>query len=263
MRQRLHCGKIETGGANTTTTNGASASLTAPNTKSAWVELIASTAFDAGGMILAVIHSSTDRDTLIDVGVGAASSEIVIASNLCFAGGARTQLFPIPITIPAGTRIAYRFQCPNSAATMNATVMMLADGSYIGRIDTYGANTADSGGVSIDPGATANTVGAYSELASSLTYDVKGFLLGIGNQDNTGRTACQWLAQLGIGAASSEQVIMNNIFLACVGFHNVWPMLIGPIWMPLPAGSRVAMAAQCSITDATDRLFDAIFYGLS
>lgn len=263
MRRRPHWGRAETGGADTAATNGTLASVTAANAKGAWAELIASAARDAGGLILSVIQSSTDQDALIDIGVGGAGSESVIAANLCFAGGQRTQLFPIPIAIPAGSRVAYRFQCTNSAVVMNATVTLLAGDSYIGRVDTYGANTADSGGVSVDPGAVAHTVGEYSELAAALTYDIRGFMIGITNQSNTGRTACQWLARLGVGAALSEQVIMNNIFLTCLSFHNMWPMLIGPIWMPIPAGSRVALAAQCSITDATDRLFDAIFYGLS
>jgi len=39
------------------------------------------------------------------------------------------------------------------------------------------------------------------------------------------------------------------------------PMTVGYFQRKIPAGTRIAARAQCSGTDATDRLFDVLLYG--
>jgi len=266
-------GPVETAGAATGTSTGTTvtASGTA-NTKGSYAQLVASTARESAWLMVMLAGPGAAIDNLIDIAVGAAASEVVIASNLYSGGGDGTanqgSYYMLPISVPVATRIAARSQ---SSTVSNAleVALLLGSGSWkhtppFGRLTTYGADTADSGGTQVDPGATAHTKGAYAQLVASSTNPVKALTLAIGNKLNSVRTNAVWLVDVAIGAAGSEQVIVSNIMLDCNASNDlVAPQVMGPIPVPeIPAGTRIAVRAQCSITDATDRLFDAIIYGL-
>lgn len=130
----------------------ASTSLTAvdpggtANTKSAWVQMTASTGIDIRWLMFCVSRggSSTSASTryLVDIGTGGAGSETVLVAN-AFAVAAIAGDYAIPRTfgfavdIPSGTRIAARIQ---SSSTVS--------GDRVLDVAVYGANAADvaSGG---------------------------------------------------------------------------------------------------------------------
>ena len=266
--------RFETVGAVTASSTGTSltASGTA-NTKGSYVELVASTAFNAHGIFVQLNNAAeTFRDYLIDVAVGAAGSEVVIAENLFSGSGDGVPSadgcgYLLPVSIPAGTRLAARCQAAAASNIIRILVVLLGEGFItppgLGRVTTYGANTADSGGVQIDPGGTAHTKGAYSEIIASATNPIRQLTIIIGGQNNNLRTAATWLVDVAIGAAGSETVLIANLMLNCsASVDIVQPQTFPPLGVNVPAGTRLAARAQCSIIDATDRLIDIFVYGV-
>jgi len=241
------------------------------NTKGTpWTELIASTLRPSIGMLL-TLGDTSNVDQLIDIGIGAAAFEVVIISNIEFGQGltgiAHLEHVFIPFSIPAGSRISTRIQSVSPSGVCAVAVTMVygetAPGSIPSKATTYGANTADSGGVSVDPGATADTKGVYSEITASTTSPIRWLLISLGNQSNAIRTYCRWFVDLAIGAAGSEVVVIPNIPVRASSVADgIFGSLIS-LPCTIPVGSRIAIRAECSINDATDRLFDAVVTGFS
>lgn len=239
------------------------------NVKGAYTELLTSAAYDAQGFFIWMMKSGhTDADVLVDIAVGAAASETIIVDNLVGPGSGNSACtqFYIPIPIPAGTRISARCQATAISNISKIGVILCSDhplGWSGGIIATYGADTADSGGVSVDPGAVGNTKGAYSELAASLTYDTKAIILAIGEQNNFVRSTSGQRLDLAVGAAASEVIVIPDILMQVGAAADQYMPRSFHFRLNLPAGSRVALRAQASTTDAADRLFDVVLYGVS
>ena len=175
--------------------------------------------------------------------------------------------FTFPVHIPAGTRISARQQGKAGSSITYIEIYCLGSNNYLSipqqsKITTYGADESDSGGVSIDPGGTANTLGAYSEITASCG-NIKSFFFAVGQQVNTARTDAYFHLDISVGAAGSEVVVLPGYtLLADSGLD-----MVSPVWSPIfpisiPAGTRISARASCSINDATDRLIDLIVYGI-
>lgn len=237
------------------------------NTKGSWVQLVASTAFHSTAVGLQFKTPGTASNQLLDIGVGAASSETVLIPDVLVGMPANVGYWLwFPVGIPAGTRVAARVQ--SSTASMVTTVgfQAMASGfvpsSPLGGCTTYGAATADSGGTSVDPGGTANTKGSWTQLAASTTGVTRAVVLALGNQANTTRTAADQLFDLGVGAAASEQVVVADVYSRQNTAGNFFPPMAGPFFVDVPEGSRLSVRMQSSITDATDRLIDVALHCL-
>lgn len=241
------------------------------NTKGAWVELSASTPVAAQGILVQMGGvGGAATNVLFDLGVGPAGSEIVILGNFLQnynvnACAYRAHALFLPIGIPAGTRLAIRSQGALKAGVAWVSINLVAGGLLfpmpLSQIDTYGANTGTSGGTSIDPGATINTYGAWVQLSASCN-DLKMLFMAIGSQNNTGTSAALWRVDVGIGAAGYEYAVISQLELGSGITGAVCPPSMGPFPVHIPAGTRIAVRAQCSINDATDRLFDIVLYGM-
>lgn len=244
------------------------------NTKGSWTELIASTARPANSMLVEISQGgvTVPADLLLDLAIGASGSEQIIIPDLTVSNGSSlhyTRMSPlhIPLSIPAGTRIAARCQSSWTTDSLRVQVTLLSGGwnapAPLAVMTAYGVNTADSGATSIEPGGTAHTKGSWVQITSSTTRDTRALIIGLGNQGNQSRSNQQWLLDIGTGAAASERVIIAD--QALTGSTNddlVGPSHIGPIAVFIPAGTRIAARAQCSLTDATDRLFDLAIHTL-
>lgn len=249
-----------TGGVRTT-----SASATA-HVKGAWNELVASTAEDYDCLLFMFGQVTSNTSHLIDVGIGGAGAEQVIVADLHTSQGNNTsEWFTIPRAIPAGTRIAVRSQCSTASSQFRSAVMGVKGGFLYpqggGDIVTMGAAAADSGGTSIDSGATANTYGAWVQLAASTTGDLKAMTVRTGGKNNTTPTTGQGLLQIGVGAAAAEVGLFEVPLITGTALDNYGPC--PSFWFPVdvPAGSRIAARWMASYTDATDRQMDVVAYG--
>lgn len=266
---------FESGGLNAATTNSSvTLNATVNHTKTGWSQLIAATAEDSHGFLLSVsCPNGFSALHLVDIGIGGAGSEVVILGNHFFDGrrlsgsGGYEQYF-IPLFIPAGSRVAARYQTNLNAEDLNVIVQLMA-GDFLlpqayQKIETIGADTATSRGTDVDPGATANTKGAWSQLIASSAGDWAGFYLVIGWSDNSAvGVHTRFMIDVGVGAAASEVVLLPDWFanVEIVGDRQVVKQ--SPVFfIPIPAGARVAVRAQSNNTDATDRIFDLAIYGL-
>jgi hypothetical protein len=262
--------RVSAFGVDTSTSDGVSvtASGTA-NTKGAWTELIPSTGHSATAIEVSFNHSSLLSGTfLLDIGIGASGSETVLVPDLLFSGN--WQGFPapalLPITVPAGTRLSARVACSTASAVARVSGHLFTGGfdapSPRSLITAYGVNAAGSNGTSVDPGATAHTKGAWTQIAASTSAVARTLLVGIGIGNNAAVTTATWLCDVAVGASGSEQILIPDYHVNVAAIETIGPSLSPPIPVSVPAGSRLAARAQC-ITDATDRLLFFILYGVS
>lgn len=262
-------GRWETIGADTANSRGTSINVAgSANTKGAWTQLIASTAFQAAGIIIRLGKNTALADILVDIGVGGSGSERVIVENLLITGRDDVAAaYQLPVVIPAGSRLTARCQA-SSVISLEVYVSAMLPGAPflpgapLGRVTTYGAATADSGGVGIDPGGTAHTKGSYAQITASTTNRLRLLLVGLGIQTNNVMINGNALLDIAVGGAGSEQIILPNIGFAYSQNEQMVPATLGPFPVNIPAGTRLAARAQSSITDATDRLFDVVLYGI-
>lgn len=208
---------IETSGANLTTSQGTTITSGSPaNTKGSYTQLVAATARDYQGLMVVIGGNSASSDALTDIAIGAEASEQIIAPNLYCDAILMNNMFTylLPLRIPGGSRIAARCQNTTASATLQCLIQGLTYGfppGLLGNVVTpYGVDTSDSGGVSVDPGGSGNTKGAYSEIISATSRNIRGFIVAFGGRVNTARTSCRWLMDIAIGAEGSEQVILAN-----------------------------------------------------
>lgn len=267
---RQGASRIQDFGADTANSRGTTVTPSATNnTKGSWVELLSSTDFQA---LLSAIRLVGDTggsyDWLVDISIGASGSEQVILENLIYSAKQANAVnsYNIPILIPKGVRIAARAQGSSQGNVYIEGDLIgppLLAGNPGQRVTTYGANTGDSGGISIDPGGTADTKGSWTEMVSSTDHLIHQLVLGVGQAGNFQQSTTNWLIDIAFGASGSEQILVPNLQMATnVQGDNLAPAVFGPYPVAIPAGSRLAVRAQCSITDATDRLFDAVLYGV-
>jgi hypothetical protein len=263
-------GVYQGGGAVTGSTTGTTitASGTA-NAKGSPTELISSTNYDACGIFVSVVDNSANAKYLLDIMIGPSGSETVLIPDIIYhfprANQAGINQF-FPIAIPAGSRISARCQCSTASSTLSVLVFLVSTGfaspMSLNRVTAYGVVAASSNGAVIDPGATANTK-TIVQVVSSTDNPIKQIIIGIGQRANSAMTTCRWLWELLIGESGSEQVVIPEFGLAAnTTDDDIEPPFVGPFPVSIPAGTRLAIRAQCSINDATDRLLDAIIYGI-
>jgi hypothetical protein len=96
------------------------------NVKGAWTQITASTAADLAALVMAVGHRGNGalrhEQLLFDVGVGAAGSEQVLVPDWVVSVSLSETLTPpwtpvLPVSVPAGSRLAVRSQCSDPDAS--------------------------------------------------------------------------------------------------------------------------------------------------
>lgn len=240
----------------------------ATNTEGSYAQLTASTPHDAHAIIVMGRTNLNGQSSLVDIAIGGAGSEQVIVADLLIQGPRAVMPYFLPIYVPGGVRLSARARSSTNVGVQNVTVMLLRNQfggvPALSRATVYGAATGDSGGTSVDPGASGNTKGSYVQIVASTTYAHKGIIFGINQDKNTGTTQADWLYDIAIGAAGSEVVIVPDLWInqAQTGLAAATPSTVGPIMIPIPIATRIAVRAQCSINDATDRLNDVIIIGV-
>ena len=187
-------------------------------------EIIASTAFDSSLLILTFSNCTPVINTtfMMNVLIGASASEEILVENIIISADTslsydNVSQFNFPLLIPKGSRISVECQSAESSAstiTVIASYCVSSFASHSGyaKCVTLGATAASTTGVTVDGGATAHTLGAWSEISASSPDDYAGFFLSVSSRVNTGMNlADAFLMQIGIGAAASEMVIVGGM----------------------------------------------------
>lgn len=259
--------RIATYGAVTATTTATVLTSDAvADTKGAYVQLSAATDFAASGIRVFINKTSLPDDFMIDIAIGAAASEQVIIPDLHFgqnrAANAAHSIF-IPIRIPAGVRLSAR--CQDTAGSNTIAVMVQLHSATqtlaFNRVAAHG--NALSIPTTVDPGGTANAIGAWTQFTASTSFGYAGLILHFGNNLNSASTACNWMVSVAVGAGGAEQTVLSNFLVSCEATYDfITQAWTGFIPIAIPAGSRIAVAAQCTTNDATDRLLQCMVYGV-
>ena len=225
----------------------------------------------AGSDSETVAKCAPSPDYLVDIGVGAAASETVLIGDILYTvgdTGGEGRIYYFPISIASGTRISARCQ-NNSAASRHVGVAIILttdsglDVTAFTACDTMGENTADSGGTQVDPGGSANTKSGYVELSASTSNNYKAFMVIVGQVGNTALADAHFLFDIATGAASSETDFLSNLSFSTSSASDVMsPKVFGPFACDIPSTSRLSVRGQSSTTNATDRLFDIVAYGI-
>jgi hypothetical protein len=225
---------------------------------STFTELTASSDYDACGALLYVRADPGNAGNSVNqlkLYAGASGSEteflhVIGPANLFETG---LQLH-VPIPIPAGTRITAKSASFGGFRSTECSLKLIrgsvGDGMHVSRGTIVGLNAGAM--IDVDAGATANTKGAWTLIETSTPRDAKGFTLLV-TQDLSDGSGCRYLVDLAVGPAFSEVIIFPDAFLLGVG-SLPRSSSHGPVWTPIPAGSRLSARAACSVTTATSRV---------
>jgi hypothetical protein len=217
-------------------------------------QLVASLDYDASALLVSIIQDGASRVSQVKLFAGAASAEVEFAHLIGPAGGSGQNVFYVPLKVPAGTRIS-----ATSASSIGFSDAYVCITPLRGSSDAPGASRGVPVGIiaageltDIDAGAIAHTKGLWAQLVASTTRDAKGFTLVVIN-DASSTASSRHLVDVAVGAAGSEVIVLANMQAFFQGFQG-GETVVGPIWTPIPAGSRIAARAQCSVTTADTRV---------
>jgi len=238
------------------------------HTKGTWAVLDASIPEGVVGFWICLAYPTTYR-YMLDLAVG--TGPTVILANLYWSNRdyiAPPRLF-IPMALPPGETLWGRHQNGGGSRSVQVSIIyVIAPMLYpqpLQRSQTLAANTTDTTGLTIDPGASANTKGVWTALTASLPNDILSFILCFGNGADAYPASYQhtrWLIDIGIGPAGQEIVVVSNLLVACdAGSDTLHGNFVGPINIAIPAAKRISVRAQSTETDSQYRLIRATMIG--
>jgi hypothetical protein len=237
----------------------------AVGSKGSWAQVFASLDHDTYGLLVN-INSNTDsaasRNTVLDIGVGAASSEIVLIPDL-IAGNANIYTgfgsgiwYYFPISIPAGTRVAVRaqgtvttaFRCFIQAMQLPLQPAMLKKASYVEAV-----------GMTV-PQGTSITAGQTSEgdwtLLGTTAKRCWHWQVGIQvSSADANHRLNTYHIDLAEGDGTDFNILLNRLaFTTAVSeAAGLLPITVG-CEVPVPAGRSIYARAQAN-QDPDDPLF--------
>lgn len=240
------------------------ASATA-HTKGAWVEAVASTTEQTVALLVALATttnlSNTDTSTLLDVGIGAAGSEVVVVADLQVGWKSAQQSWMLPLAVPAGARIALRCQSVVSSRTVGVTVVPafgsgVAGGSPAGPCVAYGASASTSAGVVLTPGT--NGFGSWAEVSPATSERIDAVAVSLGGNARMSSISRPFLLEVGTGASGSEvPIFATGGWMSSAEAVDV-AVPVSPCALAVPAGARLAARVAA---EATSQTLDLIVHG--
>lgn len=229
-------------------------------------ELIATTDFDTF-WVNVMFHTNnaatTVTDSLVNIKVGAASSEVTVIENL-LAGWADSLQngnfqYGFPLRIPEGSRISATHRSIRTSTAVTCIIELIGGSAaphWTGtHVESVGALTASSRGTQVTPGTTSD--GTFTNLATN-TREF-GFILprACGNTD-TSEVGGTYSLDLGVNG-----VLLTGLddFLFSANASEVWSSK-NPIgrFCYIPAGSDLEARMQAS---GTAEAKSVILYGVA
>ena len=236
---------------NSATAVTATASAT-PHTMGAWAEVTPATATS-----VTLIEVSADCDinatataTLLDIGIGGAGAEVAVVSSIPIgswlnsSGSTRGASIQIPLTIPAGKRVAVRIQSLVASHTASVRIHFFNGGWMAAAASAVviGADAATSRGIHVGGVAT------YVEIAAATAAHYR-YLVMVPSASQATLNSGTNAFELGVGAASSE-VSIGKIWVEQNSSENIGngfqlPAIATTCIAPgAPAGSRLAIKSS-------------------
>ncbi len=244
------------------------------NTKGNWTQLVASLGFDAQLIIINAANSAvaaTDTSTLLDIGIGASSSESVLIPDLLVgwtpvtdaAGSPRHYIFPL--YVPSGSRISAR--CASARVSNTVAVWITAYGGLRRSEDwwcgeqvlAYGINSGVSQGTNITPGVSG-AEGSWTSVGTT-SQDHSMIVPGVGMNDTNAAANIGVTFDFGIDTTSTylfrENYRASYDASERISQFGIW----WPVNVPVASGS--VLAARASMAGGAADTLDLAFYGIS
>lgn len=234
----------------------------AANTKGSWFEVVPSVPANCCGIAIKFEYDIA-AEYMSDIGIGAAAAEAVFIPNVKFSCtiylDRQGEWVFLPIPLDEGARISARSQdTTSSARPVIARIALFFGTAAEGyqSVQMWGANSANSLLTQVDPGAVANTKGAWVELSSDIGSNAAYWVaLIMGQLGNVQLANYDFKVDIGIGAESAEVAILSDMPIATLSnADRMLPFFIGGFPLKIPANSRVSARMECTGTDVTDRL---------
>lgn len=235
----------------------------AVGSKGAWAQVIAALSADCFGLLICINSNSASaasRNSVVDIGIGGAGSEIVLIPNLIGGnavayngvGGGLWHYFPV--AIPAGTRVAVRAQ----GSVVTAFSVFVQAMQEPGAADQKVASFVEAIGMTL-PQGTAVTAGTTAEgawtLLGTTTKACWWWQIGaqVSSADITHNT-CTYHLDLAEGDGANYRVLMDSVVFSTSQTETaaLSAALLGSEG-PVPAGRNIYARAQGSGT--VDPLF--------
>ena len=183
-----------------------------PHAVGAWTEMIAASTVEANWVIVSIANvaaGGVDTRALLDIGFGAAASEVLKISSL---GAGSLMVAPsvgpvatyaIPLLAPKGTRVAARLRALVVSETADVTVRLAVGGTGRGptAVDTYGADTAASRGTNMP------TTDTYVELTAATTQAYRALIFYPTGGTTTAVSNETSIYTFAVGASGAEVVL--------------------------------------------------------
>lgn len=229
-----------------------------PHAKGAWTEIIAATSADATHLVVApygTSASATDTRALLDIGVGAAASEVAILSEIpagfigASLGESNSMAITFPVSVPKGSRVSARLQAliGGDTATVAVYCLSMPGGRSPSALVTIGADTAAS------TSASFMTVSdTYAQITGSTSQPFRGLIAVPCGGASAGWTndAAESLT-LAVGASGAETALASSPLVTWNNQETLNPASISLgggaaafVSRHIPAGTRIA----CKIT---------------
>ena len=230
--------------------------------KGAWTQLIASTTAESYGLLICInsnTASNASRNTVLDIGIGASGSEVVIIPDLLAGNAAAYTIggsgiwYYFPVTIEAGARISARAQGTVATAfrvfvqamqrPLNPSLIKKA--SFV---DAFGITVPV--GTNLLPGTTAES--GWTLLGTTTR---RCWFWQIGAQMPSGDTAHNAAVihmDLAEGNGTNFNIMLQDVVFttATTEAHTATPLTLG-CEFPVPEGRSIYVRAQTSGTAET------------
>ncbi|WP_101791010.1 hypothetical protein [Nonomuraea indica] len=235
-----------------------SVSANSANTKGNWITLLTLPAGAAASWLslgTLQISQAGDRAGLMDIAIGGAGSETIVAADLV-VGYRDHSATLFPLHIPAGATIRARLATALSSMNIwtTATAYCGEPESGLttpGRITTYGTVPATSSGTHVTPSGSMNVKGSWAELAAATTSPIHALMVLV-QSSTSAPSSARYAIDIGIGGAGSETVIVPDHHVRTQNspayVYPQSPQFV-PLSMCIPAGVR--LAARCAVTSGS------------
>jgi hypothetical protein len=226
---------------------------TAHTKNSAWTELIATAEHPCSALLVQLGGTSLNNNTnwFIDIGLGAGGSEAVLIPNLWVSHGTlgvQQWTYLLPCEIPKGSRIAARASGSSTAQSVLTNAQVLA-GHWLAPsnpnpVRMYGGTVANSGGVSLTPGASA--LSAWQQVTAATEFQHSFLTIVCGKIYTDTALTDDWLAlDVGIGGSGSETVLVGDLPIGVpAASDTLLQTVLGPLPVDIPKGTRLSIRAR-------------------
>jgi hypothetical protein len=226
---------------------------TSSSDPSGWTEVIASTTNDCYELTVianTTAQSGAQRQVLLTLATGAASSEVVLIQDLmvshCGGPAHPPRVYYVPIYLPAGTRISAQARGDHaSTTTLDIALVTRGRPSNPAQIltcqgvETVGTRSGSASAATFSLNSSSGTWGAWTSIGTA-AKPCKAWALGVSTTDGAFSQGNSFWFELGVGDGTNMHVIDR---LTTWGNTNTeilgWAMQRGFVEYSTPAGAAL------------------------